>query len=81
MRTRPRAGKFVWVELPGEIDTAVLLETAVSEAQVACIPGYAFATLGAKHAPHTLSCLHLNFFNCPIDQIDDGIRQLAKILK
>ncbi|MCB8953280.1 MAG: PLP-dependent aminotransferase family protein [Ardenticatenales bacterium] len=74
--TRPNAGMFIWVEFPRDIDCVRLLDTAVTEEKVAYIPGHAFAAPGID-AGH---CLRLSFSNCPPDQIEDGIRRLARIL-
>lgn len=74
--TEPQGGMFVWVELPAEIDTAVLLQTAVAQEQVAFIPGHAFAAPG--HQAH--NCLRLNFSNCTVTDIEDGIQRLARVI-
>ncbi|MCB8982241.1 MAG: PLP-dependent aminotransferase family protein [Ardenticatenaceae bacterium] len=74
--TVPSGGMFVWVELAAGVDTKVVLETAVSEAQVAFIPGAAF-TLPGRTAPH---CLRLNFSNCTPDRIEEGIARLAEVI-
>lgn len=75
--TRPRGGMFIWVELPPEVDTAVLLETAVNEAQVAFIPGYAFAVPG-----HVVkNCMRLTFSTCTPDMITEGIARLGALLQ
>lgn len=74
--TEPRGGMFIWVELPMEIDTADLLETAVAQEQVAFIPGFAFALPG--HDVH--NCLRLNFSNCTVEQIEDGMARLGRVI-
>lgn len=74
--THPRGGMFIWVELPPEVDTAVLLETAVHDTQVAFIPGYAFAVPG-----HTVkNCMRLTFSTCTPDVIDEGIKRLGALI-
>lgn len=74
--TEPKGGMFIWVELPAEYDTAALLETAVSEERVAFIPGHAFAIPG-----HNIrNCLRLNFSNSTVEQIEDGMKRLAKVI-
>jgi 2-aminoadipate transaminase len=75
--THPSNGMFIWVELPPHINTADLLETAVTQEQVAFIPGHAFALPG--HARH--NCLRLNFSNCTPDRIEDGIRRLSNVIQ
>jgi len=74
--TVPAGGMFVWVELPEGMDTGKLLETAVTEAQVAFIPGAAF-TLPGRTAPN---CMRLNFSNCTPDRIEEGIARLADVI-
>jgi 2-aminoadipate transaminase len=74
--TEPKGGMFIWVELPEEVDTAVLLQTAVTQEKVAFIPGHAFAVPG--HYAH--NCLRLNFSNCCVETIEEGIKRLGKIM-
>ncbi len=74
--TEPQGGMFIWVELPAEYDTAALLETAVSEERVAFIPGHAFAIPGHN----VRNCLRLNFSNSTVEQIEDGMKRLAKVI-
>lgn len=80
--TEPVGGMFVWVELPEEIDTAELLETAVAQEKVAFIPGHAFAAgdnaTAVQRARHAL---RLNFSNASVAQIEDGIARLARVLE
>ncbi|MBK7919489.1 MAG: PLP-dependent aminotransferase family protein [Chloroflexi bacterium] len=74
--TVPSGGMFVWVELAAGVDTKMVLETAVTEAQVAFIPGAAF-TIPGHSAPN---CLRLNFSNCTPDRIEEGIARLAEVI-
>jgi 2-aminoadipate transaminase len=74
--THPRAGMFVWVELPGRIDTMKLLETAVEREKVAFIPGQAFALPGIENR----NSIRLNFSNCCLADIEEGIGSLGRIL-
>jgi 2-aminoadipate transaminase len=74
--TQPRAGMFIWVTLPESVDTATLLETAVERERVAFIPGHAFAHPGVL-ARHTL---RLNFSNCCLADIEEGIRRLGRVI-
>ncbi|MBP6469657.1 MAG: PLP-dependent aminotransferase family protein [Chloroflexi bacterium] len=74
--TVPSGGMFVWVELSEGVDTKEMLETAVTEAQVAFIPGAAF-TIPGHSAPN---CLRLNFSNCTPDRIEEGITRLAQVI-
>ena len=75
--TQPRAGMFIWVTLPEGIDTAALLETAIEEEQVAFIPGQAFAQPGVR-ADHYM---RLNFSNCCLADIEEGIVRLGRVLE
>lgn len=73
--TVPSGGMFIWVELPAHMDTAVLLQTAVVQEQVAYIPGYAFALPGHK----ITNCLRLNFSNCTPELIEAGMARLGRV--
>jgi len=74
--TRPRAGMFIWVELPEGADAAELLETAVARQHVAFIPGHAFALPGVT----CRNFMRLNFSNCCLSDIEEGIGRLGRIL-
>lgn len=74
--TVPRAGMFIWVTLPEHVDTGELLATAVEREKVAFIPGHAFAHPGVA-ARHTL---RLNFSNCCLADIEEGILRLGRVL-
>ena len=75
---RPSSGMFVWVELPREMDSTVLLRAAVETENVAFTPGAAFAAGGGKQASH---CLRLSFGNNPPQRIEEGVRRLARVIK
>lgn len=74
--TLPRAGMFIWVTLPEHVDAAALLETAIERERVAFIPGHAFAQPGASACNH----MRLNFSNCCLADIEDGIERLGRVL-
>lgn len=74
--TRPSAGMFVWVTLPEDVDTTELLSIAVEEEQVAFIPGQAFAVAGCRAA----NSMRLNFSNCCLSDIEEGVRRLGRLL-
>ncbi|QRN94789.1 PLP-dependent aminotransferase family protein [Archangium violaceum] len=76
--TRPSSGMFVWVELPGNVDTTALLMRAVEQEQVAFLPGQAFAVPGGPSAAH---CLRLNFSHCEPDVLRDAVARLARVLR
>lgn len=74
--TRPEGGVFLWVRLPEGMDTEQLLPIAVEEEGVAYVVGSGFhADGGGKNA------MRLNFsFPSPQD-IDEGVRRLARLVK
>ncbi len=74
--SKPQGGMFIWVELPSHIDTMSLLETAVENEKVAFIPGQAFALPGV-HADHYM---RLNYSNCCIADIYEGIERLGRVV-
>jgi 2-aminoadipate transaminase len=74
--TRPRAGMFVWVELPGDVDTVALLDTALRDEKLAFVPGRAFS-VGGQGAR---ASLRLSFANQPPEVIRDGVRRLARLI-
>lgn len=82
--TRPTGGMFIWVELPGHVDTAELLCQAVAELQVAFIPGTAFeAAAGSTRSvagQRANNCMRLNFSNCSPETIEEGIGRLGTLL-
>jgi 2-aminoadipate transaminase len=75
--TPPTSGVFIWLRLAAEVDTAALLSAAVERERVAFIPGRAF-TFNASAAAN--SSLRLNFTYCQREQIEEGIRRLARVL-
>lgn len=74
----PSAGMFVWVDLPGEVDTARLLARAVEVERVAFLPGQAF---WVKGGPRPTNGMRLNFSHCPPARIEEGVRRLARALR
>ena len=73
--TRPSGGMFIWVELPGSIDTTELLARAI-ERKVAFVPGAPFFAT----APQT-NCLRLSFVTVPPARIRTGIALLGELLR
>lgn len=74
--SEPQGGMFIWVELPGHVDAMELLETAVEEEKVAFIPGQAFALPGV----HAGNYMRLNYSNCCIADIHEGIERLGRVV-
>ena len=70
----PDGGMFVWCELPADIDTVELLETAIEE-KVIYVPGSAFyANGGGKNE------MRLSFSLATEAEIDDGMQRLGKVI-
>jgi 2-aminoadipate transaminase len=74
----PASGLFIWVELPGLLDTGELLKVAIETEQVAFIPGQAFSVGQRRRGTN---CLRLNFSHSSVERIEDGIARLARVLK
>ncbi|MCM8783842.1 MAG: aminotransferase class I/II-fold pyridoxal phosphate-dependent enzyme [Candidatus Omnitrophica bacterium] len=83
--TQPEGGLFVWVTLPPEIDTTMLLNKLAREGisvngttiKVAFVPGPPFNTDSAK----LRNCLRLNFSNVGIEKIIQGVMALGEAVK
>lgn len=73
--TRPQGGLFTWVYLPEGMDSAALLEKAV-EQKVAFVPGGAFFPRGGGK-----NTMRLNFSNATPEQIEEGMKRLAAVIK
>lgn len=71
----PDGGLFLWVEVPGPLNTTELLPSAI-ERLVAYVPGAAFWIDGARH-----DTLRLNFSNANCRRIEEGIARLGSLLK
>lgn len=72
--TQPAGGMFVWVTLPEKCDTAAILPRAVAKG-VAYVPGPPFfPDESGRHY------MRLNFSNCSIADIKDGISRLGALL-
>lgn len=76
--SRPRAGFFVWVELPDGLDAGRLFEIALETEMVAFLPG---ATLVAGDAEPARSALRLNFSYCRSGLIEDGVGRIARAIE
>jgi 2-aminoadipate transaminase len=79
-RTNPDGGLFIWVELPGEINTTELLREASSnpEIGVAYIAGEGFFTEGGGKGTN---CMRLCFSGVPVEKINIGIERLGKLIR
>ena len=72
--THPTGGFYVWVTLPGGLDTKVLLPRAIT-ARVAFVPGTAFYADGSGRQH-----LRLSYCYPEPDRIREGVRRLATVL-
>ncbi|MCU1518975.1 MAG: aminotransferase [Pseudarthrobacter sp.] len=73
--TSPEGGFFVWVTLPGGVDTYPLLKKAI-DAGVVFIPGAAFTP-----SDEPSNKLRLAFSAVPAEAITEGVRRLAPVLR
>jgi DNA-binding transcriptional MocR family regulator len=73
--TRPAGGFYVWVTVPGYIDTSAMLAAAV-ERRVAYVPGTAFYADGRGR-----DRMRLAFCHPTEDDIVEGVRRLAALLR
>lgn len=73
--TRPAGGLFLWVTLPPELDSTLLLEKAIAE-KVAYVPGSAFDPGGEIR-----NTFRLNFSNARPEDIETGIRRLGRVIE
>ncbi|USS84484.1 PLP-dependent aminotransferase family protein [Fructilactobacillus myrtifloralis] len=72
--SQPEGGMFIWVQVPGEIDSDELAQRCL-EKNVAVVPGSAF--YAGKAQPGTF---RLNFSNMNDDQIKTGIKRIGEVL-
>ena len=74
--TKPEGGMFLWVTLPERVSSLDLFELAVKE-NVAFVPGAPFYTDDGNGN----NTLRLNFSNSDEEQIEEGIKRLARCLE
>ena len=72
--TDPDGGMFVWLRLPGAVDTADVLKRALAH-NVAFVPGAPFFATNPDHAT-----MRLSFTTNPPEEITEGMRRLAAAL-
>jgi 2-aminoadipate transaminase len=72
--TKPVGGFFVWVTLPGQVDTYPLLQAGI-DAGVVFVPGAAFTA-----TPGPSNTLRLAFSAVPPESLREGVRRLAPVL-
>jgi len=73
--SRPRSGLYVWLELPGEIDSEPLLETALEVEKVAFCPGSIYVV---DEVDRPRSTLRLSFGGVPADLVEEGVARIAR---
>lgn len=73
--TRPEGGMFIWVTLPGHIDSMKLLDEAIAE-HVAFVPGAPFYA----NAPQ-VNTLRLSFVTVPPERIREGVARLGALIR
>jgi DNA-binding transcriptional MocR family regulator len=71
--TDPDGGMFVWLRLPGDVDTADLLKEALAH-NVAFVPGAPFFAVNPDPATFRMS-----FSTNPPEEITEGMRRLAAV--
>ncbi|MDI6747179.1 MAG: PLP-dependent aminotransferase family protein [Rhodocyclaceae bacterium] len=70
---RPLGGFVLWVELPGDIDTAALFPRAIAEG-IAFVPGELFSASGLYR-----NCLRLNCGNPWSEVIEAAVKRLGEL--
>ena len=73
----PEGGLFTWVELPGQIDTTVMLKDAVAQ-KVAYMPGREFFV---QDHPSRNNSMRVSFGGVEPELIRVGMERLAKVIK
>lgn len=73
--TKPEGGLFLWVTLPGFIDTDKLLLKAV-EKKVAFVAGSGFYMDEPEH-----NAMRLNFSYSSHEQIEEGVKRLGQVIE
>ncbi|CAM4156301.1 PLP-dependent aminotransferase family protein [Deinococcus marmoris] len=73
--TRPEGGMFLWITLPGQIDSTKMLVRALTR-NVAYVPGSPFFALGGGE-----NTLRLSYSNATPEQIEQGIRALGETIR
>jgi 2-aminoadipate transaminase len=70
--TRPKGGMFVWLTLPQNVDSTILLEASL-EQKVAFVPGTSFHANGGG-----TNTMRLNFSHSSPERITEGVSRLAR---
>ncbi|MCT3398458.1 aminotransferase-like domain-containing protein [Lentilactobacillus hilgardii] len=73
--SHPEGGLFIWVEVPGDVDTKALFDTCIKH-NVAFVPGEPFYPDAV-----TPGTFRLNYSNMSEDHIKTGIKRLGDAIK
>ena len=73
--TKPKGGFYIWVVLPGYIDSTAVLQKTIKNGAVFVI-GKTFDPVGDRN-----SCLRLAFSHTPVDKIRSGVEIVAEGIK
>lgn len=74
--SKPAGGLFVWLELPTQTNTRLLLEDALSKGKIAFVPGELSAV-----SPGCENSLRLSFATVHSEIVEDSMSRLATIIK
>lgn len=74
--TRPGGGLFVWLDLPRQADSMVLVKEAIDRANVAFVPGVGFYAA----EPET-NTMRLSYSLCDEARIRKGVAALAEVVR
>lgn len=72
--TKPEGGLFLWISLPGFIDTEKMFSAAIDR-QVAYVVGSAFYFDSPER-----NAMRINFSYPSLEQIDEGVKRLAEVI-
>jgi len=73
--THPEGGLFLWITLPGKLDSVELFKESVEE-KVAFVPGESFYANGGGR-----NTMRLNFSFVSPEKINEGIARLGNVMK
>ena len=74
--TVPEGGFFIWIKLPGDIDSAQLLMTGIEKYKILYLPGSPFCVDPKDGANY----IRLNFSSCGPDKIREAVKRLGLML-
>jgi 2-aminoadipate transaminase len=74
--TRPAGGLFLWIVLPGQLDSEAILPESIEQARVIYVPGHPFHVNDTGH-----NTLRVAFSKESEDNIRAGIHRLAQVFK